>query len=766
MADDFLPPPPPGATKVQLEMWRRVIILRYQKIKNLPHVKFVTYYNAVALDLETSRLKQVDGNDKQPTTTIDLATGNFSSCLIKNCPDPTVPDVARHLTALFYRSIDNRLSPDQRRHGLDAVRRAFALLDNALKDKLPISSSVSQQQDQQQQQQQQQQQLTNITDEREKNSQERAKNSSVSLAIDLTSDNDDDDGDKQSTLKEGGNNEHTNKRNIDDIIPSKRVISDNGQKKTRIDTDNKDTGEREVTGGQEKSTSQTMLSTQKHKSSAVINEINSMIQVSEINSIIQASIQKVSEEGESKGNNDRTTSQSTVTTQPPLNSLPSFPPPKPICEMRNIDFLPDNQRPLTASASLEPRMSCVLRYDAGFHLDGSGATLDANTFISIRDRLEQWDPYWKVVRELGMREQKIEERGIIISRTKVGTRTTSCMSAIGQMPLNNLPTSCAGVNVELNLRGFGADYNPWGIRLGEIDSLKTGDRRLLLRMLPLKRSNYDKKHHSDNHQWPIGTFVQYSNGNMLQNKRQVLSIAQRRQQSHDPTLWKGLCQPLDMTSFLQFGAPFGIQICAKEVIEKIGTDTELTGSYAIHLAVCEYITSEDLFANLLKTIQTLSLKDAREMAKKYLQNQTVSIDSDSEVGDFSSNSSLTLSLLCPISKKTMKTAVRGRLCKHIQCFDLETFIHSNKHITGGRWRCGVCENFLSVQDLIKCGLYETILHLYKDTPLADKVSFKSDGSWNLKDEKKQLRGVGEAKREIVSIDSPQKKTQPEIIDLM
>ena len=65
MADDFLPPPPPGATNVQLEMWRRVIILRYQKIKNLPLVTFVAFYNAVALDLETSRMKHIDGGSDE-----------------------------------------------------------------------------------------------------------------------------------------------------------------------------------------------------------------------------------------------------------------------------------------------------------------------------------------------------------------------------------------------------------------------------------------------------------------------------------------------------------------------------------------------------------------------------------------------------------------------------------------------------------------------------------------------------------------------------
>jgi len=41
-------------------------------------------------------------------------------------------DLTLHLVALFYRSVDMRLPPAIRIHGLNAVRRAFASLDHWL----------------------------------------------------------------------------------------------------------------------------------------------------------------------------------------------------------------------------------------------------------------------------------------------------------------------------------------------------------------------------------------------------------------------------------------------------------------------------------------------------------------------------------------------------------------------------------------------------------------------------------------------------------
>jgi hypothetical protein len=177
----------------------------------------------------------------------------------------------------------------------------------------------------------------------------------------------------------------------------------------------------------------------------------------------------------------------------------------------------------------------------------------------------------------------------------------------------------------------------------------------------------------------------------------------------------------------------------------------LSGSYALHAAICEYVSPDDLYDMLMGKkaggdclIPTLSERSAKIIAMEYVSNQTVALeDSDDEDGSVkmtneSESNSLTFSLLCPIQKTPMETPVRGRNCKHMQCFDLKNFLRINEHVSGGRWRCGNCENFISVRDLILCGLFQAMIDKYKGqiSGIRDKVSLESDGSYSLKDENK------------------------------
>jgi len=943
--------PPPGATKLHLELWRRVFSLRCQQIQTLSSANLGCFANVIASDLKTSRLKHVGGGgDEQQHRKIDLASGHYSSFLMSHCPSQSViasADVARHINALFYRSVDERLSPDERVHGLDAVKRAFIFLENALIDQ---SQNLSSARD-----------PHKATNNGRRNDGSEIRTSSQGRAEPPPADSISQRQhgksvepstsvvvDKEVTLQEKEGNEHTSKRSREEAVVINNGANSAKEQKTtssRNDDapvfDGKNTatirsvsqeekGEGEPTGKQTSDklvSSQTSLTTQNSQrqhgksgepSTSCVVDKELTLQEKEGNKHTSkrsreeavpnngafsakeqkttssrnddapvfdgkntATIRSVSQEEKGEGELEPTgkqasdkiaSSQTSLTTQnesssssekqmtvledvvtdsPALFPPTSLPPPIPVRSMRTIPFLPDDNSPVLASASLRPRQSCVLMYDAGFNLNGSGASLDDKSFVRVRDRLEQWDPYWKVVKELGRQEMSSARDGRM---TLVATRTTSGISAVNACT-HNLPTSCALINVDLpsefnnekssdaSSLGVGGNENPWGLRWGEsVKTYETGDRRLLLRMLPLTRTEYEAKAHSDNHQWPIGTFIQLSRG----TSQQALLISQRRQQSHDPTLWKGLCHPLDVTSILKISdSPFSLKICAREIIEKAGKlkhnigslvskvfegddgelrpfagtiesydeeynlykvvyedgDTEeltyeevlsisaernddqdgvcLKGSYAVHLAVCEYIAPDNLYDDLIKRIQKISLEASRAMAKRYLQSQTVSIDSDSEGGDSSSSSSLTLSLLCPLSMSAIKTPIRGRHCKHMQCFDMKTFLHYNKHISGGRWRCGVCEDFLSVRDLVLCGLYETMLLEYKDKVSVghDKVSFRSDGSWSLKDENKprctsKSRGVvvseGDAESVKISNDTCQKRlaTQPEIIDLL
>jgi hypothetical protein len=214
---------------------------------------------------------------------------------------------------------------------------------------------------------------------------------------------------------------------------------------------------------------------------------------------------------------------------------------------------------------------------------------------------------------------------------------------------------------------------------------------------------------------------------------------------------------LDLTVYANPQRAMILKMCCAEVIESIDSakegslSSQLNGSYALHAAICEYVSPDDLYLQLLGKkhggevlIPTLSERSAKILAMSYVSSQTVAIeDSDDEVEsskafDDESSNSLTFSLVCPILKTPMETPVRGRNCKHLQCFDLKNFLCINEHVSGGRWRCGVCEVFVSVRDLVHCGLFQAMIDKYKGqvSGIRDKVSLQSDGSFHLKEENK------------------------------
>jgi len=74
----------------------------------------------------------------------------------------------------------------------------------------------------------------------------------------------------------------------------------------------------------------------------------------------------------------------------------------------------------------------------------------------------------------------------------------------------------------------------------------------------------------------------------------------------------------------------------------------------------------------------------------------------------------------------------------LQCFDLRNYIESNSFVSGGRWRCASCEDFVSLQSLQHCGLTASLLEEFKDQASVDRdrVEFCANGSYRLLDERK------------------------------
>jgi hypothetical protein len=163
--------------------------------------------------------------------------------------------------------------------------------------------------------------------------------------------------------------------------------------------------------------------------------------------------------------------------------------------------------------------------------------------------------------------------------------------------------------------------------------------------------------------------------------------------------------------------------------------------YGIQLAVCEYMSPDALFQRCMtsgdrKSIQKLSFEEGLALWQKKLdEHQTVVLDSDDEDdSDKNSDSKQTIcSLLCTVSKTAIQVPVRGKHCQHMQCFDLAVYLKTNEPISGPRWRCAICEEFVAVEDLVIDGYLSKILEEHREEISAtrDKVRIHRDGTWKL-----------------------------------
>lgn len=186
-------------------------------------------------------------------------------------------------------------------------------------------------------------------------------------------------------------------------------------------------------------------------------------------------------------------------------------------------------------------------------------------------------------------------------------------------------------------------------------------------------------------------------------------------------------------------------------------DPPTVGSYAIHVAICEYADPSRLFDELTGkrvgkfVIPAQSLESVKQKFIQSLKQRTAS------------NVGHAISLRCPIGKTVIETPVRGRDCNHLQCFDLRNFLHANKNPSSGRWRCGVCQSFLCCEDLVRCGLFDAMLRdLQTDTSSTrHKVSFDTSGRWKLIEQQK----VEVAKSEAEIPVNREPRSEPEVIDL-
>jgi hypothetical protein len=254
-----------------------------------------------------------------------------------------------------------------------------------------------------------------------------------------------------------------------------------------------------------------------------------------------------------------------------------------------------------------------------------------------------------------------------------------------------------------------------------------GDLRVLVRMLPLRVPEEYKNSRADTHLWPKGTFVQF-------NQRPII-VYQRKQQSHNPSEWKGLSRHLDLTDKI-VGDVQELKICTRD-----------DNIYCIQVALCQYISTDNLFQLCLypelsggsKSITKYTYQEGLDQGLKFMENAAIALDdgdnthsSPHEMALMNSNC-LNFSLLCPMSQQLIVTPVRGKRCRHMQCFDLRNYLESYKTVSGGRWRCALCEDFIPVHELVIDGFYATVIEDSKTQVSSDRdrVELFRNGTWKL-----------------------------------
>lgn len=86
---------------------------------------------------------------------------------------------------------------------------------------------------------------------------------------------------------------------------------------------------------------------------------------------------------------------------------------------------------------------------------------------------------------------------------------------------------------------------------------------------------------------------------------------------------------------------------------------------------------------------------------------------------------LKVSLLCPLVKCRIALPGRARQCKHVQCFDVESYLLMNEKKP--TWVCPVCDGHTPYDTLVIDGMFKLILEKVKDV---DEVQFAPDGEWS------------------------------------
>ena len=181
--------------------------------------------------------------------------------------------------------------------------------------------------------------------------------------------------------------------------------------------------------------------------------------------------------------------------------------------------------------------------------------------------------------------------------------------------------------------------------------------------------------------------------------------------------------PIDVTALMKFGSN-------KLSLSIISPETEDKTEYAIGLETIQIVDS----AGVKALTGVLPYAEAQQRVMRRLQN----VEPDIEVV----NSSLVINMSDPYTSRIWDVPMRGRGCRHDQCFDLDVFLETRTSKRPGQscnpdqFKCPVCDGDARPQNLVKDEFFEVLrAELAKRNRLdAKAIIMQQDGTWEVQEE--------------------------------
>ncbi|OWZ15431.1 SUMO ligase [Phytophthora megakarya] len=168
-----------------------------------------------------------------------------------------------------------------------------------------------------------------------------------------------------------------------------------------------------------------------------------------------------------------------------------------------------------------------------------------------------------------------------------------------------------------------------------------------------------------------------------------------------------------------------------------------------------------VFGFMVQIVEVRNINDLVDEVKEASKNLTYESAKQEVIKSFGSEDEddvvatvTMLSVRCPLGLCVINLPARGVHCKHLQCFDLKTFMLYSKKARSKAWRCTVCFQFIKASDLRIDPYLKKLLAEVEGEDELEEVEIFPDGSWK--------RRLGE---EIVQ-EPPAKKVKPEQVDVV